>query len=255
MKRKKKTAKTAKRTSVTRGAQGKLAGFVGRWFWRALLLVVYALFLYQLWLLSHVLYWKHNDPPSSAFMQHQIKILRENNPEATLRHTWVPYRQISHEMKRAIIVAEDSKFLHHNGFDYASMQNAFKKNLAQGKITAGGSTISQQLAKNLFLSEKKSIGRKLQEAVITVMLETIMSKQRILEIYLNVIEWGRGVFGVEAAAQHYYGLSAASLTKQQATYLAAMVTNPRYYDNNRNSQHLLKKREVLLNRLHSAKIP
>lgn len=252
MKRKK---KVARKVSVTKGIQGKLAGFVGRWFWRVFLLVVYALFLYQLWLLSHVLYWKHNNPPDSAFMQSQLNSLREKDPAAALRHTWVPYRRISHEMKRAIVVAEDSRFLQHNGFDFESIRRAFKKNLSQGKITAGGSTISQQLAKNLFLSEKKSIGRKLQEAIITVMLETIMSKQRILEIYLNIIEWGNGVFGIEAAAQHYYGLSAASLTKQQATYLAAMVTNPRYYDKNRTSQHLLKKREVLLNRLHSAKIP
>ena len=188
-------------------------------------------------------------------MQSQLKNLQEKDPAATLRHTWIPYRKISYEMKRAIVVAEDSKFLLHNGFDYDSIRNAFKKNLSQGKITVGGSTISQQLAKNLFLSEKKSIWRKLQEALITVMLETVMSKQRILEIYLNIIEWGNGVFGVEAAAQHYYGRSAASLTKHQATYLAAMVNNPRYYDDNRDSQHLLKKRDVLLSRLHSAKIP
>jgi len=247
MRKKKKTAQRINRKNKT--------GFIGRWLWRMFLLIVYAFFLYQLWLLSHVLYWKHNNPPSSAFMQNQLKNLREKDPAATLRHTWVPYRKISYEMKRAIVVAEDSKFLRHSGFDYESIQNAFKKNLAQGKITAGGSTISQQLAKNLFLSEQKSLLRKLQEAIITVMLETIMSKQRILEIYLNVIEWGNGVFGVEAAAQHYYGLSAASLTQHQATYLAAMVTNPRFYDDNRNSPHLLKKREILHNRLHSAKIP
>ena len=188
-------------------------------------------------------------------MQSQLKSLSINDPTVTLRHTWIPYQKISYEMKRAIIVAEDSKFVQHNGFDYESIQNAFKKNLSQGKMTVGGSTISQQLAKNLFLSEKKSLWRKFQEALIAVMLETIMSKQRILEIYLNIIEWGNGVFGVEAAAQHYYGRSAASLTKHQATYLAAMVNNPRYYDDNRNSPHLLKKRDILLNRLHSAKIP
>ncbi|WP_107795484.1 monofunctional biosynthetic peptidoglycan transglycosylase [Nitrosomonas aestuarii] len=246
-KKKNKTTRRIYRNSKT--------SFIGRWFWRMLLLVIYALFLYQLWLLSHVLYWKHNNPPSSAFMQSQLQSLREKDPAATLRHTWLPYRKISYEMKRAIIVAEDSKFLHHNGFDYASIQSAFKKNLAQGKITAGGSTISQQLAKNLFLSEQKSLWRKFQEAIITVMLETIMSKKRILEIYLNVIEWGNGVFGVEAAAQHYYGHSAVSLTQHQATLLAAMVTNPRFYDDNRDSQHLFKKRQVLLNRLHSANVP
>lgn len=248
-KKKKKVSSTAARskTSVTE--------FFKRWFWRLFLLMIYSLFLYQLWLLSHVLYWKHNNPTSSAFMQSQLKILRQDNPVAILRHTWAPYRKISYEMKRAIVVAEDSKFLEHNGFDYESIRNALKRNLSQGEITVGGSTISQQLAKNLFLSERKSIWRKLQEAMITVMLETVMSKQRILEIYLNMIEWGNGVFGVEAASQHYFGQSASSLTKHQATYLAAMVTNPRFYDKNRNSQHLMKKRNVLLNRLHSAKIP
>ncbi|MCP5245998.1 MAG: monofunctional biosynthetic peptidoglycan transglycosylase [Burkholderiales bacterium] len=248
MKKKKVVVKARKK-------KGNINGLVSRWLWRSFLLVAYVLIMYQLWLMSHVLYWKHNNPPSSAFMQSQLKMLRNEDPNVTLRHTWIPYRKISYEMKRAIVVAEDSKFLQHNGFDYESIQNAFKKNLSQGKITAGGSTISQQLAKNLFLSEKKTLWRKLQEALITVMLETIMSKQRILEIYLNIIEWGNGVFGVEAAAQHYYGRSAASLTKDQATYLAAMVNNPRYYDANRNSQHLLKKRDVLLSRLHSAKIP
>lgn len=202
-----------------------------------------------------MLYWNRHNPDNSAFMQSQLESLRENDPSATLQQTWVPYHQISYEMKRAIIVAEDSKFVRHNGFDYDALQNAFEKNIKQGKITAGGSTISQQLAKNLFLSSEQTIGRKLQEAIITVMMENIMSKRRILEIYLNIIEWGNGVFGVEAAAQHYFGLPASSLTKEQATYLAAMVTNPRYYDNNRQSQHLLKKREIFLGRLHSAKIP
>ena len=226
-----------------------------RWFWWLFLWITYAVVLYQSWLLFHVLYWKHNDPKNTAFMQSQLENLRESNPNAILNQQWVSYRQISYEMKRAIIVAEDSKFLQHQGFDYESIRNALKRNLEQGSITVGGSTITQQLAKNLFLSEKKSILRKIQEAIITVMLETVMSKQRILEIYLNVIEWGNGVFGVEAAAQHYFGRSAVSLTAEQATYLAAMVTNPRYYDTHRQSQHLLKKRDILLNRLHSAKIP
>ncbi len=219
------------------------------------MLIFYTVFLYQLWIFSHVLYWKRHNPENSAFMQSQLESLQENDPSAVLQQTWVSYNQISYEMKRAIIVAEDSKFVRHNGFDYDALQNAFKKNIKQGKITAGGSTISQQLAKNLFLSSKQTMGRKFQEAIITVMMENVMSKRRILEIYLNIIEWGNGVFGVEAAAQHYFSQSASTLTKEQATYLAAMVTNPRYYDNNRQSQHLLKKKEIFLGRLHSAKIP
>ncbi len=188
-------------------------------------------------------------------MQNQLDILQAQNPKAILHHRWAPYEQISFDMKRAIIAAEDSKFLQHNGFDFDSIHNASKKILQEKKLVAGGSTISQQLAKNLFLSSEKTLWRKSQEAIITLMLENVMSKRRILEIYLNVIEWGNGIFGIEAAAQHYYGISAKSLSANQATYLASMVTNPRYYDYNRKSEHLLKKSEIIFTRLNSAKIP
>src|SRR3990172_3952906 len=140
--------------------------------------------------------------------------LREKNPRATLQHHWVPYGRISLNLKRAIIAAEDAKFLDHEGFDWDSIAKAYEKNLKKGKIVSGGSTITQQLAKNLFLSGERTWWRKAQEAVITVMLETIMSKRRILEIYLNVIEWGSGVFGAEAAAQHHFGIPAAALPPQ-----------------------------------------
>lgn len=228
---------------------------LNRWFWRLFFISVYLLFLYQLWIFCHVLYWNNQNPTTSAFMKNQLGVLQEADPEAKLHHVWVPYKQISFDMKRAIIAAEDGKFLRHNGFDFDSIQQASKKILKEKKLVAGGSTISQQLAKNLFLSSKKSFWRKSQEAIITLMLEHVMTKRRILEIYLNVIEWGNGVFGIEAAARHYFGISAASLSAKQASYLASMVTNPRYYDNNRESQHLQKKSEVILKRLPSAKIP
>ncbi|MBX3629138.1 MAG: monofunctional biosynthetic peptidoglycan transglycosylase [Nitrosomonas sp.] len=228
---------------------------IGRWFLKLSLWTIYAILLYQFWLLFHVLYWKHNNPQSTAFMERQLQILHEDRSTAILHHQWVSYRHISDAMKRAVVAAEDSHFLQHSGFDYEAIWNAFKKNRAQGSITAGGSTISQQLAKNLFLSDDKSFLRKAQEAIITIMLEQVMSKQRILEIYLNVIEWGNGVFGVEAAAQHYFSRSAAALAPHQAALLAAMIPQPRYYDNNRDSLHLLKKRDILLKRLHSTKIP
>lgn len=181
--------------------------------------------------------------------------MRKKDATATLFQTWIPYELISVQMKRAIIVAEDAKFKNHRGFDFDAIQNALEKNLEAGRMISGGSTISQQLAKNLFLSDKKSLLRKIQEAIITLMLENIMSKRRILEIYLNIIEWGNGIFGVEAAAHHYYATPALALTAEQATYLAAMVTNPRYYDKNRQSQRLLKKGKIFLKRLHSAEIP
>lgn len=232
-----------------------LGKVIRHWLWRLILLIMYCFVLYQLWLFSHILYWNTNNPTSSAFMTHQLSILRAENPEATLSHIWVDYEAISFDMKRAIITAEDGKFIQHDGFDYQALQNAFKKNLEKGKITAGGSTITQQLAKNLFLSAQKTVWRKAQEALITVMLEQVMSKQRILEIYLNMIEWGVGVFGVEAAARHYFNTSASQLTASQATYLAAMVTNPRFYDKNRQSKRLLSKQKIYLKRLHAAEIP
>ena len=131
-------------------------------------------------------------------------------PAATLHIQWAPYEKISSHLKRAIIAAEDSKFLEHEGFDFEAIQKAYEKNLKKGRLVAGGSTISQQLAKNLFLSGQKTPWRKIQEALITLMLENVMSKRRIMEIYLNVIEWGNGVFGAEAAIRHYYGASASS---------------------------------------------
>ena len=229
--------------------------FIKRWCWRFIFICVYGLFIYQLWIFSHVLYWNQHNPTSSAFMQSQLDSLREKDANAVLRHQWVSYEHISNEMKKAIIASEDGKFMQHNGFDYNALQNAFEKNLRDNKLSVGGSTISQQLAKNLFLSHEKTLWRKAQEAVITLMLEKVMSKRRILEIYLNMIEWGNGIFGIQAAAHHYYDHSAAILTAKQAAYLASMVTNPRYYDENRTSSHLLKKSEIILKRIPSAKIP
>ena len=188
-------------------------------------------------------------------MQHQLGNLKKKDSQAILHHQWVAYEHVSIEMKRAMIASEDGKFMQHDGFDYDALQSAFEKNLKENKFSVGGSTISQQLAKNLFLSHEKTLWRKAQEAAITLMLEKVMSKRRILEIYLNIIEWGNGVFGIQAAAHHYYDISAAALTAKQAAYLASMVTNPRYYDENRASAHLLKKSEIILKRIPSAKIP
>lgn len=226
-----------------------------RWFWRAFLLSICALFAYQFWIFAQVVYWNYYDPSSSAFMRSRVEALRQQNAEAKFRNHWLPYERISPHLKRAIIAAEDAKFLAHEGFDFEALQNAYQKNLKKGRLVAGGSTISQQLAKNLFLSSEKTPWRKIQEAVITVMLEKVMSKQRILEIYLNVIEWGNHVFGAEAAARHYYGVSAASVSAEQAARLAAMIPNPRFYDKRRNTSLLTKKTRVILRRMASASIP
>ena len=232
-----------------------MAKFFKRWLWRLFFLLAGLILFYQLWILGQLTYWNYYNPSSSAFMQARLDLFRQKDRVAALRVQWVPYERISPHLKRAVIAAEDSKFLQHEGFDFEAIQKAYEKNLEKGRLVAGGSTISQQLAKNLFLSGAKTPWRKLQEAVITFMLENVMSKRRILEIYLNVIEWGDGVFGAEAAMRHYYGISASSATAEQAARLAAMVPNPRFYDRNRTTPWLLKKTAIILSRMSSARIP
>jgi monofunctional biosynthetic peptidoglycan transglycosylase len=229
--------------------------FITRWIWRILLLSIGAVLVYQSWILSHVVYWNFYNPSSSAFMEDRLDALRQRNAAAVLRAQWIPYENISPSLKRAIVAAEDSKFLVHEGFDFEAIQLAYEKNLKKGKLVAGGSTISQQLAKNLFLSGERTPWRKIQEALITLMLENVMSKRRILEIYLNVIEWGHGVFGAEAAARHYYGVSASSVTVEQAARLAAMIPSPRFYDKHRNTPWLSKKTGIIRSRMAAAQIP
>jgi monofunctional biosynthetic peptidoglycan transglycosylase len=188
-------------------------------------------------------------------MDASLERLRQKRPGAQLSHQWVPYARISRNLKRAVVAAEDARFTDHEGFDWEAMQKAWERNQKRGKVVAGGSTISQQLAKNLFLSGSRTPWRKAQEAVITVMLESVMDKRRILEIYLNVIEWGDGVFGAEAAAHHYYGVGAAALTAEQAARLAAIVPNPRFYDRHRTTPWIEKKTQIILARMGSAELP
>ena len=223
--------------------------------WRGLLALVVLVLVYQLWIFLHICWWVNHNPGSSAFMNDRLGLMQEKNPEAKLRHKWVPYKRISSNLKRAVVVAEDSKFVVHEGFDWDGIQKAYEKNLKKGRVVAGGSTISQQLAKNLFLSTQRTPWRKLQEAVITLMLEKMMSKRRILEIYLNVIEWGNGVFGAEAAARHYYGAGAASLSAWQSARLAAMIPNPRYYDDHRNARGLARRTATIAARMRLAALP
>ncbi len=226
-----------------------------RWSWRAFLLVLIALTAIQFWFLVHVWYWAGNNPESTAFMRARLEILQEDHPKARLRQQWVPYQRISGHLKRAIVAAEDAKFVTHNGFDWDGIQKAYEKNLREGEIVAGGSTITQQLAKNLFFSGERAWWRKGQEAVVAVMIETIMSKRRILEIYLNVIEWGDGVFGAEAAARHHYGMTAAGLTQEQAARLAAVVPSPRRYGPASDTAYLQRRTQTILARMNSAQIP
>jgi monofunctional glycosyltransferase len=209
----------------------------------------------QLSFLARVWWWRDHNPHTTAFMDSSLERLREKKPDAKLRHAWTPYERISVHLKRAVIAAEDARFTDHEGFDWEAIEKAIEKNRQKGRVVAGASTISQQLAKNLFLSADRTPWRKGQEAIITVMIEHVMSKRRILEIYLNVIEWGEGVFGAEAAARPYFGTSAAGLGPENAARLAAMVPNPRFYDRNRNTRWLTRKTQLILERMPSAEAP
>jgi len=229
--------------------------FIFRWTWRLVLLALIALVLVQFWFIMHIWYWTSHNPQTTAFMASRLETLRKRDPNAALRHQWVSYGRISVHLKRAVVAAEDAKFLGHDGFDWEAIQKAYEKNLKKGKIVSGGSTISQQLAKNLFLSGERTWWRKLQEAAITVMIETIMTKRRILEIYLNVIEWGSGVFGAEAAARHHFGVTAAALRPEQAARLAAMVPSPRRYGPGYETAYLQRRTDIILSRMPAAPVP
>ncbi len=225
------------------------------WLGKAIAVAIALVLLYQLWVFAHVLWWIDHNPKSTAFMAAGLLRQQDKKPGAELRHKWVPYDRISINLKRAIVAAEDGKFLSHEGFDVEGIEAAVKKNLKKGKLVAGGSTISQQLAKNLFLTGERSFIRKGQEAVITLMIEATWSKRRILEVYLNVIEWGNGIYGAEAAARRYYKTSAAKLSRDQAARMAAMVPNPRWYENNRSSRAYQRRVAVINRYMGYARVP
>lgn len=177
----------------------------------------------QTWYLGWIVHYADHDPETTAFME-----LRRAEG-AALEHRWAEYDEISHWLKRAVIAAEDARFMAHGGIDWTALNKAMEENREAGGVVRGGSTITQQLAKNLFLSPRQSYLRKAQEAVIALMLEAVLDKRRILELYLNVIEWGDGVFGAAAAARHYYDIPVGSVSRWQAAVLAARIPNPRFY--------------------------
>ena len=223
--------------------------------WRFVMLGVLLLFYVQVGFFAGVLWWKFFNPANTAFMAAGLDRLQEKNPEAELRHRWVGYAHISMYLKRAVIAAEDSRFLTHEGFDWDGIEKAVSKNLKKGRIVAGGSTISQQLAKNLFLSSSRNPFRKAQEAVITMMIEHLWSKRRILEVYLNVIEWGNGIYGAEAAARRYFKAPASTLGPAQSALLAAMIPNPRYYETHRAAPGLLRRQGIIAARMGQVAVP
>ena len=226
-----------------------------RWAGFALAGVVAVVVLLHIVYAAQILWWRTHPVGETSFMAYRMDELRAKNPKAQLRYQWVPYERMSNNVKRAVIAAEDAKFVDHEGFDWDGIQRALEKNERRGRVVAGGSTITQQLAKNLFLTPRRSYVRKGQEAVITLMLEALLPKRRIFEIYLNVIELGSGVFGVEAASRHYFSTSAASLSAAQGARLAAMAPNPRFYERNPGAPGLNRKIGIIIARMPASELP
>ena len=243
-------------TTLKMGVAARATSRGRRWWLKWLILgPLLLVLLAQLYFFLMVLWWSHFNPSSTSMMRQQLAALRETSPNAKLEQVWVPYERISDNLKRAVIASEDANFTDHDGVDWEALEKAYKRNNKRHRVIGGGSTITQQLAKNLFLSGSRNYVRKGQELVIAYMLETVMDKERILELYLNVVEFGRGVFGAEAAARHYFHTTAANLNPAQAAKLAVMLPNPRYYDVHRTTNYLVKRTSLIQRRMASAELP
>jgi monofunctional biosynthetic peptidoglycan transglycosylase len=215
----------------------------------ALAALAFAFFAYVYLTLPDVRVLVKTNPPKTAFME-----LRERGAAQAgkpIRHyqVWVPYTRISQNLKRAVLVAEDDAFWQHEGIDMEQLKISIRNDIEKGQAIRGGSTITQQLAKNLYLSPSRDPVRKLRELIIARRLEAELSKARIFEIYLNVIEWGDGIWGAEAAARSYFGSSAASLSAEQAALLAGAIINPRVYSPAHPNARLLRRQRIILSRM------
>ncbi len=217
-----------------------------------LMVLAFSLFLLiQLWIFASLAWWHYNDVNTSMFM----RIDYWSNPSEPIQHNWRDYNDISDNFKHAVVAAEDGKFMQHHGFDWAGIQHALVRNSKKGEVVAGGSTISQQLAKNLFLFNQRSLIRKGQEAMATWMMERMWDKRRILEVYMNSVELGQNLYGVEAASQYYFGKSARHLNREQAAFLAALLPNPKYYQEHRHDRKFLYHKKMILRYMRYSHIP
>ena len=231
------------------------------WIRRVAVALLASLLALQAWYFAWIVFWRWHNPAQTAFMQRELERVERQvpavapRPARSLQKIWVDYTHISPNLKRAVVTSEDARFVSHEGVDWEAMEKAYSDNLRRGRLTRGGSTISQQLAKNLFLTAHRSYLRKAQELIIALMIEALWDKRRILEVYLNVVEWGDGVFGAEAAAQHYFGVSALYLDPNQAARMAAMLPSPRFFDHHRDAVYLSQRAETIERTLPSAQIP
>ncbi len=217
-------------------------------FWVTVLvgLPLAALALYWLITLPDISHLAKHHPSETALMEARKLQAKEQGRSPKMQYVWVPLSQISPYLQRAVVAAEDASFFAHEGFDWEGIKDAALYNLEVGEFKRGGSTITQQLAKNLYLSSERSLLRKAREALITRSLEQHLTKERILELYLNVAEWGQGVFGAEAAARHHFGKSAHDLTLEEAALLAAILPSPRRYDPIRPTRYLARRQQHII---------
>jgi len=219
------------------------------------LLAVAAFVLLQAWFLGWIVAWRWVDPGPTAFMRAELRRIQAAQPAARLQQAWVPYERISVNLKRAVIAAEDARFVEHDGVDWDAVEKAYESNRRQGRPLHGGSTISQQVAKNLFLSGERSYARKAEELLITYLIELAWPKRRILEVYLNIAEWGDGIFGAEAAARHYDGVAAAQLQPEQAARLATYLPSPKRYGRIRSGGYLDARAADVLRWMPDVQVP
>jgi len=196
-----------------------------------------------------------NNPTTTAFMELRIRGAADAGRKFQIRHRWVPYNQISANLRRAVIVTEDAAFYDHDGIDLNELKASLEKNWEEGQLLRGGSTITQQLAKNLYLSESRNPMRKVTELLIARRLEAALTKRRIFEIYLNMIEWGDGIFGCEAAARAYFGSPCASLSVEQAALLAGAIINPRVHSPAKPTRRLLRRQQIIIRRMGIKETP
>jgi monofunctional biosynthetic peptidoglycan transglycosylase len=218
---------------------------------RRLVMIIVAITLsYHALILYRITELRHTNPSTTNLIELRADSVIERGGTPRIERRWVPYRSISPHLVRAVLVGEDIRFFRHSGIDWTGVNLAIKKNWEEKRFARGGSSISQQLAKNLFLSPSRNPLRKLHEMIIAWEMEQILGKRRILEIYLNVIEWGNGVYGAEAAARHYFGVSAASLDSDQAVFLSAIIPTPlKGYSSNHYSSYIRSRINMISERM------
>src|SRR6478672_12236460 len=250
------------------------------WYWTKVIFLAFAgailvWLLYEAITFPHIWNLKTENPTTTSLIEYRISEAKSNGEEPKKFMIWMPIEQISPNLQRAVLAGEDSRFFEHHGFDWDAIQKAWDDAVKEGEKEAkeegdydendwippmpsfkrGASTVSQQLAKNLYLSEERNFLRKGREAVITYFLERELSKKRILEIYLNVIEWGDGIYGAEAAARNYFKKSASDLTPQEAAYLSAMIPSPlNVFNPKKNPKRVVRRQRVILRGMNSIKL-